>query len=193
MGFMKSRSLSLKVAGALALGMLATTAFAEQKFELVTGKPFDQAVPKDFYLEGNAIPTEKRNAAVVKTPSGGRAVFALIDTAGYSADITTKYVGMLITEGDLQVCGKTVTTGSYGFGWKRPATGVNEPGTQKRDGVPDPARRGHQDAEAAAGRDRGRWDPSVLRTPLFGAEVDAAFRGATVRKRFLLGPFARSG
>lgn len=126
---MKSCRLLLKVAGALTLGMLATTAFAQQKFELVTGKPFDQAVPKDFYLEGNAIPTEKRNAAVVKTPSGGRAVFALIDTAGYSADITTKYVGMLITEGDLQACGKTITTGSYGFGWKRPATGVNEPGT----------------------------------------------------------------
>jgi hypothetical protein len=129
MGSMKSCRLLLKVAGALTLGMLATTAFAQQKFELVTGKAFDQAVPKDFYLEGNAIPTEKRNAAVVKTPSGGRAVFALIDTAGYSADITTKYVGMLITEGDLQVCGKTVTTGSYGFGWKRPAAGVNEPGT----------------------------------------------------------------
>ena len=129
MGVMKTHRLMLKVAGTLALSLFATTAFAQQQFELVTGKPFDQAVPKDFYLEGNAIPTEKRNAAVVKTPGGGRAVFALIDTAGYSSDITTKYVGMLITEGGLSVCGKTITTGSYGFGWKRPATGVNEPGT----------------------------------------------------------------
>ncbi len=123
----RSRHL-LGLVGTLALSLSATAAFA-QKFEPVTGKAFDQAVPKDFYLEGNSIPTEKRNAAVVKTPSGGRAVFALIDTAGYSADIITKYIGMLITEGDLSVCGKTVSTGSYGFGWKRPATGVNEPGT----------------------------------------------------------------
>ncbi len=129
MDVMKSSRLLLGAAGTLALSLFAATGFAQQKFELVTGKPFDQAVPKDFYLEGNAIPTEKRNAAVVKTPAGGRAVFALIDTAGYSTDITTKYVGMLITEGDLSLCGKTITTGSYGFGWKRPATGVNEPGT----------------------------------------------------------------
>ena len=121
----------LGVIGTLALELYAGTAFAQQKFELVTGKAFDLAVPKDFYLEGNAIPTEKRNAAMIRTPSGGRAVLALIDTAGYSADITTKYVGMLITEGDLTVCGKTITTGSYGFGWKSPGTGVNEPGTFK--------------------------------------------------------------
>ena len=129
MSVMKTPRLMAGVAGALALGFFATTALAQQKFELITGKPFDQAVPKDFYLEGNAIPTEKRNAAVVRTPAGGRAVFALIDTTGYSSDIIAKYVGMLITEGDLSVCGKTITTGSYGFGWKKPATGVNEPGT----------------------------------------------------------------
>jgi hypothetical protein len=82
MDVMKSSRLLLGAAGTLALSLFATTAFAQQKFELVTGKPFDQAVPKDFYLEGNAIPTEKRNAAVVKTPARGRAVFALLDTAG---------------------------------------------------------------------------------------------------------------
>ena len=99
-----------------------------QKFEIVTGKAFDSAVPKDFYLEGNAIPTEKRNAVLVKTPAGARAVFALIDTTGYAASITAKYVGMLITEADLTVCGHKVPAGSYGFGWVLPATGVDAPG-----------------------------------------------------------------
>jgi hypothetical protein len=74
-------------------------------------------VPKDFYLEGNAIPTQKRNAVLVHLPSGARAVFALIDTTGYSANIIAKYVGMIITEGDVSVCGQKVTVGSYGFGW----------------------------------------------------------------------------
>jgi hypothetical protein len=98
------------------------------KFELVTGKAFDSAMPKDFYLEGNAIPTQKRNAAMVRTPAGARALFALIDTTGYSADIIEKYVGMIITEGDLTVCGHKVGVGSYGFGWARPRSGVDEPG-----------------------------------------------------------------
>lgn len=97
-------------------GALCQMALAQNKFEVLTGKAFDSAVPKDFYLEGNAIPTEKRNAVLVKTPAGARAVFALIDTAGYSANIVTKYVGMIVTEGDLTVCGHKLTVGSYGFG-----------------------------------------------------------------------------
>src|ERR1039457_5026395 len=54
------------VSGACCQGLLA-----QNKFEVVTGKAFESAVPKDFYLEGNAIPTEKRNAILVKTPGGG--------------------------------------------------------------------------------------------------------------------------
>ena len=100
-------------------GALCQSAVA-QKFEVVTGKAFDSAMPKDFYLEGNAIPTEKRNAVLVKTPAGARALFALIDTSGYAASITAKYVGMIITEGDLKVCGHKITVGSYGFGWVLP-------------------------------------------------------------------------
>jgi hypothetical protein len=117
----------LAVAAAMA-GSCFPAACAEQGFELVTGKAFDAAVPRDFYLDGNAIPTQKRNASLVKTPAGARALFALIDTTGYSSNVVTKYVGMLITEGDLTICGRKVIVGSYGFGWTRPATGVDEPG-----------------------------------------------------------------
>ena len=109
-------------------GAVCQSALAQNKFEVVTGKAFDSAVPKDFYLEGNAIPTEKRNAILVKTPAGARALFALIDTSGYAASITAKYVGMIVTEGDLTLCGHKVTVGSYGFGWTLPATGVDAPG-----------------------------------------------------------------
>ncbi len=97
-------------------------------FEVVTGKAFDSAMPKDFYLEGNAIPTEKRNAVLLKNPGGGRGLFALIDTSGYSSQIRQKYIGMLISEGRLSICGKAVSVGSYGFGLEKPS----EPGD--RDG-----------------------------------------------------------
>jgi hypothetical protein len=113
---------------AVVSGAGCPSVMAQNKFEVVTGKAFDSAVPKDFYLEGNAIPTEKRNAVLVKTPAGARAVFALIDTAGYAANIVTKYVGMIITEGDLTLCGQKVAAGSYGFGWVLPGTGVDAPG-----------------------------------------------------------------
>ncbi len=106
----------------------AATLVGQHQFEVVTGKAFDSAVPKDFYLEGNAIPTTKRNAILVHLPSGERALFSLIETSGYSADIVAKYVGMIITEGEVSLCGHKVSVGSYGFGWARPGTGVDEPG-----------------------------------------------------------------
>ena len=111
------------VSGAGCQGLLA-----QSKFEVVTGKAFDSAMPKDFYLEGNAIPTEKRNGVLVKTPAGARALFALIDTTGYAASVQAKYAGMIISEGDLTVCGHKIGVGSYGFGWALPGTGVDAPG-----------------------------------------------------------------
>ena len=112
----------------LALGMtgLPGTLRAQRGFELVSGKPFDSAMVKDFYLEGNAIPTEKRNAALVKTPAGARVIFALIDTTGYSSQIQQKYEGMIISEGNLTICGHKVGVGSFGFGHTKPAATSNE-------------------------------------------------------------------
>ncbi len=106
----------------------SVSAQPQGEFELVTGKPFDSAIPKDFYLEGNAIPTQKRNAVLVHTPGKARVVLALIDTTGYSSDITTKYVGMIITEAELSLCGNKIGVGSYGFGWSRPPRGEEGPG-----------------------------------------------------------------
>lgn len=105
------------------LGLCVQQGVAQGGVELVTGKAFDGAVPKDFYLEGNAIPTEKRNTVLMKTPAGARALFGLIDTTGYSSQIQKKYIGMIITETDLTLNGQRLSVGSYGFGLDQPASG----------------------------------------------------------------------
>jgi hypothetical protein len=104
----------------LALGVGAPLARAQKGFEVVTGKDFTRAVPKDFYLEGNSIPVEARNAALLTTPSGHRLLLALIDTAGYSSQVQEKYMGMVISEGTVAFCGKPLGVGSYGMGMKMP-------------------------------------------------------------------------
>ena len=114
------------LAAVAVLGFLPSAVRAEGAFEQVTGKEFNSAMPKDFYLEGNAIPTQKRNAALLKTGEGARALFALIDTSGYSSQIQEKYIGMLIAEASLSVCGGTVGVGSYGFGLQKPAATSDE-------------------------------------------------------------------
>jgi len=96
--------------------MVANPAVAQGVFKVETGQAFNKIVPKDFVLEENAIPTQKRNSALVLTPSGSRLVVGLLDTSGYSSQVQEKYLGMLIAEGSLDVCGHSVAIGSYGFG-----------------------------------------------------------------------------
>lgn len=110
------------VVASLLLGVLAAKpASAQGVFKVEKGEAFNKVVPKDFVLEENAIPNEKRNSAVVVTPSGTRLVTGLLDTSGYSSQVQEKYLGMLIAEGSVDVCGHHVATGSYGFGLAKPA------------------------------------------------------------------------
>lgn len=106
-----------------ALGLMTALGAAQGgRFKIITGKLLHAAVPRDFYLEGNAIPVEKWNAVLIKTPAGTRALFALIATAGFASEIQQKYSGMLISEGHLSMCGKEISVGSYGFSVHRPNT-----------------------------------------------------------------------
>jgi len=110
-----SGALALAVASVLAV--LPAPAQAQEKLE---GKAFDSAVVKDFYLEGNAIPVQKRNTVVLKGADGKRLVLGLIDTTGYSAEIQAKYVGMIIVERKATVGGTALGPGAYGFGLHKP-------------------------------------------------------------------------
>ena len=107
------------------LAVWPNTVRAQGGFEPVAGNAFNRAVPTDFYLVGEHIPVEKRNAIVLKNPAGKRVVLGLIDTSGYSSQIKQKYTGMLITETKLSVCGNAIGVGSYGFGLDRPAPTSN--------------------------------------------------------------------
>jgi hypothetical protein len=113
---------------ALALGVayIPSSLQAQGNFQVVKGKPFEEAIPTDFYLEGNRIPTQKRNSVLAKTPAGARVVLGLIDTSGYSSHIQQKYEGMIISEGSFTLCGQKIGVGSFGFGNTKPMATSNE-------------------------------------------------------------------
>jgi hypothetical protein len=96
---------------------------AQGHFQLITREKFAAALPKEFYLEGNAIPTESRNAALVKISTGAPLIFGLLDTTGYCSQVQQKYLGMIISEGTASVCEIPVPVGSYGFGLEKPKPG----------------------------------------------------------------------
>jgi len=76
----------------------------------------EKALPKSQYLEGENIPTQARNSGGLRLAGGGRLIAALLDTSGYSSQIQTKYLGMLVTERSLELGTSTVPPGAYGFG-----------------------------------------------------------------------------
>ena len=118
----------MAISFSLMVGLLSVwtgTARAQGGFESVTGTAFVNAVPNDFYLEGNRIPVEKRNSALLKTAKGARVVVGLIDTTGYSSKIKTKYTGFLITEATISFGGTKLGVGSYGFGLDPAAPGAD--------------------------------------------------------------------
>jgi hypothetical protein len=95
----------------------------------VTGKELDQAVGKTFYLEGNAIPVQARNAALLKNKHGKRLLFALLDTTGYSTEVQKKYHGMAVLEKKVTIGGAALGVGAYGIGLETPAEGAEGPAT----------------------------------------------------------------
>ncbi len=112
-------ALTVAVACLLLLG--AGPASAQCTFEQVTGKAFDSGLVRDFYLEGNAIPTQKRNAALLKCKDGKRLVVALLDTSGYGTDVQQKYTGMIIAETKVSLGAAPLAVGVYGFGVEKAA------------------------------------------------------------------------
>jgi hypothetical protein len=149
----------LLTAAVLMIGLTALSrpAWADDGFKVVTGKPADNAIPNDFYLEGNRIPVQKRNAVLVNCPMGGRIVIGLIDTTGYSSQIQQKYEGMLISETHFTIGGQKIGVGSFGFGHTKPAATSDE---DMRLTIYDQA--GNKVAEATGKKDASLSKPSPL-------------------------------
>ncbi len=109
-----------KMLWALALVLAAQSSVAGEAMKAVTGKPFEAAMVDHFYLEGNAIPTQKRNAALLEKDGGGRLLVGLLDTSGYGTEIQQKYLAFMITEAKVNVGGAELAVGAYGFGLMKP-------------------------------------------------------------------------
>ncbi len=153
------RKLLIVSAVLVVLGMasLPRPVMAQGGFQVVTGEAATKAIPHDFYLEGNRIPVQARNSALVKCPKGMRIVIGLIDTTGYSSQIQQKYEGMIISESNFTIGGAKVGIGSFGFGHTKPAATSNE---DMKLTIYDQA--GNKLAEATGKKDEAIKQPSPL-------------------------------
>ncbi len=110
--------------------MTMMTAFAPAQtpasaFHKASAKAFKAGVPKDFYLEGNAIPVEKYHTITLRE-GRGQVIIGLLATSGYSSRIQQKYLGMIITTVPVNIGGVKLGVGSYGFGLAAAKQGHDE-------------------------------------------------------------------
>jgi hypothetical protein len=90
---------------------------AEKKAGVVPTAELKQLVPTSYFFAGQSAPVQLRNSVAIRMPDGHLVLAGLVDTSGYSSDVQQKYQGFFITESKLDVEGKEIGPGQYGFGF----------------------------------------------------------------------------
>jgi hypothetical protein len=113
------RSLFFVVLSAIPAFALAVSAHAQntKDYEVLTSAALTRVVPKSFYFAGQSAETQTRNAAAAKIGKDRFIIAGMVDTSGYSTEISGKYEGFFITDSPVKIGDKTLDTGAYGFGF----------------------------------------------------------------------------
>ncbi len=90
-----------------------------QKVTPVSEQRLKQLLPATVFIDGENVPTEERNAAMVALPNGKLILASLIDTAGYSSAYQDKYSGVLLSQTGFMLGSKSFEAGAYAFGRKK--------------------------------------------------------------------------
>lgn len=98
-----------------------TTANAQgaNGYEVLSDDDSSKIVPTSFYFAGQSAPTQMRNAAVAKIGKDRFVLAGMVDTSGYSTEISGKYEGFFITDSPVRLGNKRLATGAYGFGFAK--------------------------------------------------------------------------
>jgi hypothetical protein len=102
----------------LAVAMMAPGAMKAQGGDTVL-KPADtqKMLPASVYYKGQSATTQFRNSGGVKFADGAYLLATMVDTSGYSSDVSTKYQGCFITEVPIKIGGENLPAGVYGLGF----------------------------------------------------------------------------
>jgi hypothetical protein len=102
----------------LAVAMMTPGAMKAQGGDTVL-KPADtqKMLPASVYYKGQSATTQLRNSGGVKFADGAYLLATMVDTSGYSSDVSTKYQGYFITEVPIKIGGTNLPAGVYGMGF----------------------------------------------------------------------------
>lgn len=111
---------SRKIVSILVLLTAAVAQNASSKgMTVVSEQRLKQLLPATVFIDGENVPTQERNAALVQLPNGKVMLASLIDTAGYSSAYQEKYSGVLLSQTGFTIGSKTFDAGAYALGQKK--------------------------------------------------------------------------
>jgi hypothetical protein len=113
------RNLFCVVLSAVLLVSFSVIVNAQSKtgYEVLTDAALKKVVPTSFYFAGQSAETQMRNTAAARIGENRYIIAGLVDTSGYSTEISGKYEGFFITDSPVKIGSKTLATGAYGFGF----------------------------------------------------------------------------
>lgn len=91
---------------------------------VVSEQRLKQLLPATVFIDGENVPTQERNAALVQLPNGKIFLASLIDTAGYSSSYQEKYSGVLLSQTGFTIGAKSFDAGAYAIGQKKGSDSV---------------------------------------------------------------------
>ena len=113
---MNSRMMALSAALLICFGAVVLRAQDGKPGPLSTPE-LKQLVPTAYFFRGQSATVQVRNASGFRAANGKLVFAALVDTSGYAHDVAEKYQGLLITEVKINLGGKELVPGAYGFGF----------------------------------------------------------------------------
>jgi hypothetical protein len=115
-----NRNFRLRSAFLLSFVALSAALFAQQaKPGVLTAEEIKRVVPTSYFYRGQSAMVQVRNSGGFSTDAGKLVLAGLVDTSGYSSDVSAKYQGFLITEVSLNIEGTELKPGQYGFGFSK--------------------------------------------------------------------------
>jgi len=113
---------ALSITAVLALTIVASSVIAERtpaagNEAALTAKDVGAKLfPDKVFFRGQLAPTQLRNTGGVRFADDFYVVAGLCDNSGYSTDVKQKFQGYLLSEVPLEIGGKSLKPGAYGFG-----------------------------------------------------------------------------
>ncbi len=110
---------NLAGAAVLALAVIASPArmMAQDAGTVLKAADAQKLLPPAVYYKAQSASTQLRNSGGVKFADGYYVLATLVDTSGYSSDVSSKYQAYFITEVPIKIGGKSLSAGVYGVGF----------------------------------------------------------------------------